>query len=275
MQDKKSEQLLGEFLKDQGFKVERIPRSNDERRPDFIAAKDDEVYVIEEKSKEVLALFDKVERQADKCGIGSASEHIKQSNALSGIVRRSAGQLAYAETEGAFRILWFSCFHSHAEHIFELMRRTLYGLENVSVWSDSAPDLLRASFPCYYYYRNEFYNCPWLDATVLWSGKFWALCVNEFSEHVEALRKSSLYRLFGKTGGLQDPQVLEKAKHAFVMRGDLDRTNERAKWDYLRKKYGYRTSATTSSAFVGMIRMPHTCEDEKWGIRGRHDNLQA
>lgn len=263
MEDKTSEQLLREFLNDLGFSVERIPRSNDERRPDFIAVKDDEVYVIEEKSKEVLALFDRIQRQADKRGIGSGSEHMKPSNTLSGIVRKSEGQLAYEGREGAFRILWFSCFHSHAEHVFELMRRTLYGLENVSVWSDGARDLPKASFPCYYYYRNEFHSCPWLDATVLWSGRLWALCVNEFSEHIEALRKSSLYRLFAKTGGLQDPQVLENAERAFVIRGDLDRTNEPVKWEYLRKEYGCQTSVLTSSAFAGVIRMPHTCEDEE------------
>lgn len=263
MQDKKNEMQLGEFLRDLGFSVYRIPRSDEERRPDFIASKDHESYVIEERSKELLRLFDRAERQAKKCGIGSASEYLKPSNTLSGIVKKKKGQLAHTESADAFRILWFSCMHSGAEHIFELMRRTLYGLAYVSVWSANAPDLLKASVPCYYYYRSTFFGCPWLDATVLWSGRLWALCVNEFSEHVEALRKSSLYNLFVEGGGLVDPQKLEKAGCAFLIQGSLDRTDEHAKWDYLLKEYGFRTSVLTESAFAGMISVPHTNEQEK------------
>jgi len=132
------------------------------------------------------------------------------------------------------------------------MRRTLYGLAKLSVWPDIGPDIRKVA-PCYYYYRNTFYACPWLDATVLWSDKRWALCVNEFSEHVAALRESSLYRLFAESGGLQDPQVLEDEEGVFVIRGDVDRTNERAKSAYLRKKYGCRTSVMIDSAFAGII----------------------
>ena len=265
MSDKKTEILLAEFLRNLGFSVLRIPRSDKERRPDFIVSKDHETYVIEERSKEVLSFFKEVEKQTKKYGIGSASEHLKPSNTLSSIVQKKKGQLVYTESAHAFRILWFTCMQSGAEHIFELMRRTLYGLAHLSVWSATAHDLLKTSVPCYYYYRNTFFSCPWLDATVLWSDKLWALCVNEFSEHVEALRKCSLYRLFIKTGGLQDPQALEKEGRAFVIRGDVDRTDEHAKWDYLLKEYGFRTSVVLESAFAGMISVPHTNEQEKRG----------
>jgi len=263
MPDKKTEVLVAEFLSKLGFSVSRISRSDEERRPDFIASKDHEVYIIEERSKEIVRLFDEAERQAKKCGIGSASERLMPSNTLSGIVQKKKGQLVYTESADAFRILWFSCMHSGSEHIFELMKCTLYGLAYVSVWSATAPDLLKTSFPCCYYYPNTFFNCPWLDATVLWSDKMWALCVNEFSEHLEALRKCSLYRLFIKTVGLQDPQVLEQEMRAFVIRGDVDRMDERAKWDYLLKEYGVRTSVLTQSAFAGMISLPHTSEHKK------------
>ena len=256
MPDKKTEVLVAEFLRNLGFTVSRISRSDEEPRPDFIVSKDHEVYIIEERSKEIPHLFDVAEKQAKKCGIGSASERLMPSNTLSGIVQKKKVQLAHKESADAFRILWFSCMHSGAEHIFELMKHTLYGLASVSAWSDTAPDLLKVSVPCYYYYRSTFFRCPWLDATVLWSGKLWAFCVNEFGEHVEALRKCGLYRLFIKTGGLQDPQVLEKEGRAFVIRGDVDRTDEHAKWDYLLKEYGFRTSVVLESAFAGMISVP-------------------
>ncbi len=264
MLDKKTEILLDEFLRNLGFNVLRIPRSDEERRPDFIASKDRETYVIEERSKEILRLFDEAERQAKKCGIGSASDHLMPSNTLSGIVKGKKGQLAHTESADAFQILWFSCMRSGAEHIFELMRRTLYGLAYVSVWSATAPDLLKPSLPCYYYSRNTFFSCPWLDATVLWSEKQWALCVNDFSDHVEALRKSSLYRLFVEGGGLVDAPKLEKAGHAFLIRGSVDRTDEQAKWGYLLKEYGVRTSV-----------LLHTNEQEKPGERsGRKSRLK-
>jgi len=263
MPDKKTEILLAQLLSDLGFSVSRIRRSDEERRPDFIASKGQETYVIEEKSKEILRLFDEAKTHADKCGVGSASEGIEPSNTLSGIVRKTEGQLAHRGPQDAFRILWFSCLDNYAEHVFELMRRTLYGLANVSVWSDTTPVLLKPSVPCYYYYRNTFFRCAWLDGTVLWSGKLWGLCVNEFSEQADALRKSSLYRLFLERGGLVDPQELEKERRAFVIRSDMDRTDEKAKWRYLLQKYGCRTSVLSGSAFAGMMHVTHTDEKKK------------
>jgi len=180
---------------------------------------------------------------------------IEYRNRLDGIVRKAESQLRSTPAPPeAFRILWVSCQAGDAEFIRAEFEQTLYGLKDLAVFDKTLAscDML----PCFYYDRAAFFRYREIDAAVISGPQGGQLFLNEFGQSPDRFRESRLYTLLAGKRAVMDPQLRERGGVALAIRGDIDRSDDKAKWEYLLETYGYSTAPARSCHFVAVTSVP-------------------
>lgn len=230
------------FLEHWGAIVEAI-ETGDAEQSDFLASIDESVLLIEEKTKvdnpESLAR----RRKAFDAGeVYSSSRRLVRDNRLSGVVRKAASQLASsAGKTHDFRLIWFTGTGHEAHALSEQFIATLYGSTNI-IEMDSSHYRR-----CYFFRNSDFHRyADTIDGAIVahivresLSAKF---CVNPLSPRASNLRTSAFLRRF--ENAVEDPNAREREGEAFIVVGDLDRSNENAVLAELQRTYGTKPLMT-------------------------------
>ncbi len=62
--------------------------------------------------------------------------------------------------------------------------------------------------------------------------------------------------LFAARDAVIDPVTLEQSRRAFIIRGDINRTDHQVKWRFLHGKHGYMTQPMPIATFKGVVSVP-------------------
>jgi len=204
---------------------------------DLLAKLDGIDLLVEEKSK----LDDPRALKARRDTLSRGEVHgsvlpLRHNNRISGIVRKAKDQLSStgAKIDHDLRVMWFTGmgYHAEAQH-FQLIS-TLYG--STRVFELDRPQMR----PCYFFRNGDFFRYrEHLDGAVasylVGDTLTMKLCLNPHSKHWEQLRDSPYARHFKV--GLIDPVADEAAGDAYIVDGDIDRSNEHEVLRYLEQKY--------------------------------------
>ena len=235
-----------------GFAVEDVPQVPGERRADLRVRWNNEEYVIEAKGKTETDTWRALLSEARANGVATIGREVKQVNAISALIRNAHKQLLATPADNqAFRILWLVAPHADSNFVLASVEKRLYGLENlVAVRSPRRPPETRL---CYYYCHSDFLRFPGLDAAILSTQEAGHMCINSFSPLRGQLRMSRLYEILAQSGAVRDPEIEEKRGHAFLIEGWVNRSSTYEQWNFLRKKYGYKTCVMADSYFNGLV----------------------
>jgi hypothetical protein len=237
-------------LEAHSFDVERIPEEAGVRRADYRVKSGSEETILEVTDKKETQFVLDLHAEATAKGLATADREVDYWNGIDKVIKGKADQLR--QTPGpatVFRVLWLSALHEDGDFIVDVTRRTAYGLHDVLVHGDRE---IPYSKPCFYYNRNTFYAVPDLDGIILVNRTGGQLCLNAFSPKRQSFRASALANMFPpKT--ILDPELWEEQDRAFVLDGDVDRTDQKAKWRRIYEKYGAKTTAFKRSQFLGFV----------------------
>jgi hypothetical protein len=90
---------------------------------------------------------------------------------------------------------------------------------------------------CYYFYDSSFFRLrDTLDAAIVSFDGNLQICVNSLSSRVGDFRNSELYQALLEC--VCDPDIDEKNKKSLIVDSEIDRNDEDAVLDSLKKKYG-------------------------------------
>ena len=230
------------FLQHWDALVEDIETSDSEQS-DFLASLEEEILLIEEKTKlDNPADLAKRRKAFDAGAVYSSSKRLVRNNRLSGVVRKAASQLASsASNPHDFCLVWFTGTGYQAHALSEQFIATLYGSTNIIEMGSSH---FRR---CYFFRNSDFHRyADIIDGAVVAHVEGQALsaklCVNPLSSRASRLRASAFARRFGTA--VEDPEALERDGEAFIVTGDVDRNNENALLAELQQKYSTKPLMT-------------------------------
>lgn len=219
-----------------GIRVEDIPESHREKRPDFEFFCDDECSLVELKSREKEWNLSAEEiSHSQSGGIVERSSRLSEHPTISGTIDDAVRQLAtYQSARHSFRIVWYCAYGVFRHVVDEQIDSTFLG--DVTIHEGN---FLR-SWRAYFFNYNKFFkHRQFLDAAVVsqFSPEHASaqLVVNPLSERYDALRASRLYNRF--SAGILDPLLEEKKGEGVILGGDADRSSERTKLQYLANRY--------------------------------------
>lgn len=228
------EQLVMDILDGNGFRVSRVAEGTC-RTCDLIATDEHHTYLIEVKAR---TDSEEIRKTLANGRVFSDSQDTYYSNRVSDIVDEAITQLDTVgqTTPHDFRILWiFACTTYSREVTFDQICGTLYGMSEI-LWA--APDGKAASKQCLFFRNSSFHKHPQLDAAVVCEGHSGLLlCVNSFSSGSGRFRNSKFYDTFAGLGGVFEPEEEETTGRRFLADCDLDRDDEQAVLEYVKRKY--------------------------------------
>ncbi|MDC0710015.1 hypothetical protein POL68_16185 [Stigmatella sp. ncwal1] len=255
MPSTRSEKEAQELLESNHFFVEKISES-DRRTADFFVSKNNDSYLIEVTEKEPANAFTQMIQTASKEGLGTLIRELNRNNRLDGIIKEKVDQLRTTDRESEFRLLWIAGLHGDADFLRDVLTQTLYGIAQLLVFHSTNLDVLNASPPtpraCFYYDYFSFYRLPDLDGVIFSAQGRKTLFVNPFGDKTSAFRKSEMHDLFKTIGTVADPDTIKDPSVLFLGL-DVDRSDQRAKWEYIKKTYGILTSRMVESSFHGVL----------------------
>ena len=256
MGDEPSKCYARTFLEDAGFTVFDVPLHPEEKRADLMATYQNETYVIEAKEKATTKAFQNFRAEVKKTGDSSIERYLESWSRLSAIVKNAEKQLLITPApEGAFRLLWISCKHDDADFVLSMFKIRLYGLAKLSIFRPPGPSF-QGIVQCFYYWHNDFWQCPGIDAAILANTTRCQLCANEFGNSYAELRNTHLWHMFRDAKAIFDPVELEQKGEAFAIKDSIPRDDQKALWKYLRDRYGVMTSMMSQSEFRGELVVP-------------------
>lgn len=214
-------------LRSCGYNVERIPET-DEKRPDLVAFSETEAFVVEVKMNQDAAA------SPNRDGVTLMTRTVEFNNSISGIVEKAGRQLQSLPSMATphFAILAYFATGLDAEGRLDQVKATLYGEVDVL---ELGTTLARR---CYYFDHAEFYRQAHIDGALLIHNGGGMFCVNEFSDSVEALRRTALFSRHAECEAIRDPIVEEHEQRAWAVREPLRRGNDDPVLEHLQAKYG-------------------------------------
>jgi hypothetical protein len=232
MMENSAEQQTRHFFETLGFEVERIPSINNERRADYSIKDYKNTYIVEVKGK---LENDEYQKNLNKGQLAYREEALGYTNRMSKLIREAAEQLNATPSEPEeYKIIVFVPEGYDPERQAIQFKSTLYGIVDLIDFYDKNTDYPK---PCFYFTFNEFFKFRNLDAAIILKSRASRLFVNSFSRCINKLRKTILYKLHNKDNAICDPMKMEEDGEAFVAGCDLDRHDESAILDYVKKKY--------------------------------------
>lgn len=255
MPSTRSEKEAQELLEANQYSVEKIPESN-RRTADFFVSKNNDRYLIEVTEKEPEKAFTQMIQTASKEGLGTLIRKLDRNNGLDGIIKRKAAQLRETDKEADFRLLWIAGPNGDSDFFRDILIRTLYGLAQVSAVRSMDLDVLKTTPPtthiCFYYDYFSFYGLPELDGVILSAQGQKILFVNPFGGKASEFRDSEIHHLFENIGAVADPDTIKEPSVLFLGL-NVERSSQRAKWEYIKSTYGILTIRMMESSFRGVI----------------------
>ncbi|MFN7966189.1 MAG: hypothetical protein U0V87_10930 [Acidobacteriota bacterium] len=245
-------------LEAHAFKVDRISREPGARRADYRIRAGVEETILEVTDKKETQFILDLHAEAATNRLATADREVMYWNGIDRVIKEKTEQLR--QTPGqpdAFRVLWLSALHGDGDFIMNVGTRTAYGLQDLLVQTSREMPYAK---PCFYYNRNTFYAVPELDGIILVNQTGGQLCINGFSPRCNLFRGTALARVFPPNTVL-DPEVWERDGRAFILDGEMDRTDPKAKWRRIFEKYGAKTTAFNMSQFVGLVSIPEDARD--------------
>lgn len=244
---KLDEEFVCNELSLMGFDVKKIKRSEEDKRPDFIAKDDFSSYLIELKSK--FPEFEKLQYRNERLNRGEIVEEeteMRYENTLSGIIEKAASQLnSYTDEQVDYKLVWLHAQGYLQDLQYKQFEVTLYGK------ADIANLVTHQVKPCYYYKASEFiYRRTEIDGAIISTNKGRKFCLNTFSPKYSALKKSMLCAKFGSA--VCDPVEEEIQGKAYnISDCDENRRYESRVLKFLQEKYKQRYLTRTSSYHYG------------------------
>lgn len=235
MDDQNLKNSANRLLRDHGFSVTEIAKSEGIKTPDFHAKKDGADFIIELKSREDDKERLEAARRTFAAGkVASKIATTNRTNTISGIVEEAVDQLqGFQAPSGAFKVVWLHAAGSDPELQFMQFRGSLYGLCDIADMGEEKDN----TRPCYYFDFNDFFrHSVVLHGAILTTTSELQICINTFSPHVEQFRHSPLVDSF--RDGIDDPAELERRGIAYVADCDYDRRDKQRILAYLQTKYG-------------------------------------
>ena len=217
-----------------GFIVEEIPtRSSSQRKtPDFNVIGKSSGYLVELKVKG----DDPTEIEKDRMELESGKIVMKATptgprNKLSAMICDGSDQMDDEDPAHVkFHVLWLHSWGRDAELLLGRFRATLFGCVQVIYPPNISP-------MCYYFYDSSFFRLrDTLDAAIVSFDGNLQICVNSLSSRVGDFRNSELYQALLEC--VCDPDIDEKNKKSLIVDSEIDRNDEDAVLDSLKKKYG-------------------------------------
>jgi hypothetical protein len=220
------------FFEHLGYVVTKIPEVDNEKRADYRVEDAADLFIVEVKGRGPDLNFT---RQLEEFAYAESQQPVDRMNRISKQISNAADQLAATDDGSALRLIAFVAAGDDPDLQVEQFQRTLYGTVDLLQEGDSEV----TAVPCFYFTFNDFFRFRHVDGAVILSPRRGAkLCVNDFSDRRDRLRTSKLYQTLSASGAITDPMVLEKSGKAFVAdTDDLNRRDETAVLDYVRKKY--------------------------------------
>ena len=223
-----------------GAGVEPLPTSIKEEC-DWLVSLEGCRLIAEEKTKfeDALAIEARL-KTLRSGGVHGQTVPLKPNNRLSGIVKKAVGQLSSTggDVSHDLRVIWFTGagFDGEAKH-YQLMS-TLYGSTRVFELNGDGHHRT-----CYFFRNSDFYRfrdvldgayVSYLTGNTLTV----KLCLNPHSTRWKELRDSPFAARL--SNGLIDPVEEEKEGMAYIVDGDVERSDEQAVMCYLHTKYGLK-----------------------------------
>jgi hypothetical protein len=236
--------------------VEHIPVSKEEKqkRADLKASLDNEVLIIEAKSKEPHQGYFDLLKQVQTKGYGSCTREEIAWNALSSVVEGASHQLIETPApQSSPRILWVSCLHDDWRFVLDTFQHRLYGDVDLNLFRDTSglPEMVGIR-RCFYYNGSDFLRYQIVDAAILAGPTSAKVLVNELGNRVEQLRLTTLYMKMKEYSALCDPKLLRESGEAIAIL-DTSLRDQNAKWQYLLDKYGFKTSIMHNYSYKALL----------------------
>ena len=253
----KSTSIAVQVFQSWGADVQPLPTSTNEEC-DWLVSLETSSLIAEEKTKleDALAIDARLKTLRGG-GVHGETVSLKSNNRLSGIVKKAVSQLSStgAHVEHDLRVLWFTGtgFDAEAKH-YQLIS-TLYGSARLFELNGDGHHRT-----CYFFRNSDFYRFrDVLDGayvTYLTGNTLNVkLCLNPHSTRCQKLRDSPFAARLQK--GLIDPAVEEKEGDAYIVDGNVERSDEGAVMQYLQAKYGLEQAVKIDMGMTyASIRVP-------------------
>ncbi|MEW8201963.1 MAG: hypothetical protein AB2697_23090 [Candidatus Thiodiazotropha endolucinida] len=226
------EEFVIEVLKSMGFEVEQI-ETGEGKTPDFLVRDSNSSYLVELKTKySDPSVLEEREEVLSKGEVFQEETPVARRNRISGVITSAVKQLDSYESESHdFQLIFLLASGHHPDVQMSIFENCLYGAKN-AVDFDGEGGVL----PAYFADNSDFYNLRHsLDGTIISTEHQAKFCLNPYSPRYEALSNSELRHSFEK--GVCDPLEQEREGIAFIVDGDVDRTNENDVLEFLKQKY--------------------------------------
>lgn len=234
MEENESEKVVKEYLCSIDLSVTRIPRSERDKRPDYLVSDGINDYLLEIKSREKDEGFLKLFETANP---GERTHKLGRINPLSSMILEGAKQLNnYDPSKQKRHILW--CYTAdlwYGSIVARQLAYTIYGLMDVEGYYKNNTYFQTG---CFYFTYNDFFRTPQLDAVVIQSPDELSFCLNAFSSSYNEFKQSLLRQRFEKEGFvIVDPVQLENEGRCFLVDADIDRKDSNGVLRYITEKY--------------------------------------
>lgn len=254
MADEESKQFATRFFESLDHRVISIETAAElgELRADLLVEYEQDVFVVEAKSKAEHAEFLEHMKRVRDLGTSVLDRTIDPWNALSSTIEKAARQLqATPAPAHAVRLLWASCLHADWRFVLEAIQRRLFGTVLLSRFvqqSDALPTMLDPQ-ECFYYGPADFPRYRMLDGAILACPKGARLLVNEFGERADQLRRTAFHHRMNEGGLVTDPVALEASGQAMAIRKAVPAKDSGARWQYLADTYRVMTAPMREHTF--------------------------
>lgn len=215
---KELEQILDSF----GFKVERVPEAQPQRRPDIRVSMGTDVYLIEQKSKGDNPIeTEQHYRDLDNLDVVTRTKKLQPRGVFSAILKDAILQIEdHPEASAASKIVWFTTWGQWKSANRDVIFKVVYGSQHVFDVNARGSGIR----DCYYLNRADFKRYSEIDAVVIFDGDSFQMLVNEFSPRYHAFLSSELVNKFRQ--GTHDPQEAVRDGDAYSLRDyDGDRSD--------------------------------------------------
>jgi len=252
--------VFGEEL---GFTVKDLPLRAS-RTADLYVRDGSSAYLVEAAEKKPSWFFRDLQREAYARGYATKTRKLGVFPPLGDLLRNKIDQLAQTASlcHADFSIVLLACFNKgESEVLQDLLERTVFGAIDLTCLSlaPEAVDFRR----CFHFEPSIFADEPGLDAVLFATPAGGCLFSNCRGAKAEAFRRCQLYRLFAEAHALVDPGSAGNCATSLSLPVGGDQWSLADKQEYLRSRFGVRTSPAFSSQFLGLVAVPVTTPDSE------------
>lgn len=245
------------FFESYGYRVEKIPQEEDES-PDFLIFDSVWSYLLELKTKfPSEAQIEERRKTLETKNVYIIHEPTIRKNTFSGIIKKAKDQLKKPKApQDVLRLVWLLVATSDwADAQMHQFEATLYGSTRVVDTTNGR------SGDCFFFHNSDFFLFrDVLDAAIVSTESKLKLLLNPLSPRYERMKKSSLSKHL--RNAVVDPIQLEKECRAFLVEGDVDRSDKEAVLQHLREKYKSENMADITMNYVsGTMVVPRQTDE--------------